>query len=182
MRRRVATTAPAQLPTGRTWGVETTLPAPGSAAAKPSPREAAAVAEGVRLYGLRGGVEQGDKQTKGERGGAAALVRAAVALRRPWLLVLCAFTFCWLHGLRSAQAAKGTAPAGRGKKRDPGVELVASGLAVRARLAYPLGAAAARLASVGAGATAARIPGPLGPGHCGAFSKPVPRPELTNYR
>jgi hypothetical protein len=97
VRRIVATPDPGRLPARSTRYVETHLPAPHSKQAKKSPL-AAAVAEVVQLYGLRGWVEQGYKQLKNELGWADAVVRADVALRRHWLLVFCAFTFCWVHG------------------------------------------------------------------------------------
>jgi hypothetical protein len=38
------------------------------------------------------------------------MVRADLALRRHWLLIFCAFTFCWLHGLRTAPATVAAVP------------------------------------------------------------------------
>jgi hypothetical protein len=79
-RRRVAvTTDPAPLPAPSPWYVETNLPAPHSRQARRSPVEPATLAEIVRLYGLRGWVEQSDKQCKPELGWADAMVRADVA-------------------------------------------------------------------------------------------------------
>jgi len=49
----------------------------------------------VRLYGLRNWVEQGYKQVKGELGWADFQVRSDRAIRRHWVLVCCAFSFCW---------------------------------------------------------------------------------------
>jgi len=94
VRRVAVTTDPAQLPTHSTWYVETNLPAPRSRQTRRSPLEPAALAEIVRLYGLRGWVEQSYKLCKTELGWADAMVRADVALRRHWLLIFCAFTCC----------------------------------------------------------------------------------------
>ncbi|WP_200960966.1 IS701 family transposase [Noviherbaspirillum sp. Root189] len=51
----------------------------------------------VRLYGLRNWVEQSYKQTKDELGWADFMVRSDRAIRRHWILVYCAFSFCWWH-------------------------------------------------------------------------------------
>jgi len=111
-RRRVAvTTDPAHLPAPSTWYVETNLPAPRSHQASNSPLEPADLAEIVRLYSLRGWVEQSYKQCKTQLGWADAMVRADVALRRHWLLIFCAFTFCWLPWLQEAPR--------EGEKREP---------------------------------------------------------------
>jgi hypothetical protein len=110
VRRVAVTTDPARLPAKSTWYMETNLPAPKSKQARNSPLEPADLAEIVRLYGLRGWVEQSYKQCKTELGWADAMVRADVALRRHWLLIFCAFTFCWLHWLRTTPAAPAVAP------------------------------------------------------------------------
>jgi hypothetical protein len=91
----VATTDPATLPALSTWYLLTNLPRPGSPHATTSPLAPAAVAEVVRLYGLRLWVEQGYKQVKGELGWADFQVRSDPAIQRHWHLVCCAFTFCW---------------------------------------------------------------------------------------
>ena len=124
VRRLVATTDPRRLAAASSWYIETNLPAPGSRQAKKSPLGAASIAEVVRLYGLRGWIEQSYKQLKNELGWADAMVRAELALRRHWLLIFCAFTFCWLHWLRTASAtATGVAHQpplqSAGKKREP---------------------------------------------------------------
>lgn len=136
-RRRVAiTTNPAQLPAKSTWYVETNLPAPHSRKARSSSLEPAELTEIVRLYGLRGWVEQSYKQCKTELGWADAMVRADVALRRHWLLIFCAFTFCWLHWLQGAQSQRepreeaAILPLGE-KKSSPVMDLLASGLETR---------------------------------------------------
>ena len=110
LRRVAVTTDPARLPAKSTWYVETNLPAPHSRQARNSPLEPADLAELVRLYGLRGWVEQRYKQGKTELGWAEAMVRADVALRRHWLLIFCAFTFCWIHCLPPTLAAPAVVP------------------------------------------------------------------------
>jgi hypothetical protein len=42
-------------------------------------------------------VEQSYKQVKGALGWAEYQVRSDVAMRRHWVLVWCAFSFCWWH-------------------------------------------------------------------------------------
>jgi hypothetical protein len=49
----------------------------------------------VRLYTLRGWVEQSYKQIKQSLGWSQYQVRKDMAIRRHWQLVCCAFTFCW---------------------------------------------------------------------------------------
>ena len=100
----VATTDPQTLPSLSTWYLITTLPAPGTAQATQSELAAAAVAEIVRLYGLRMWVEQSYKQTKYALGWHEYQVRADLAIRRHWALVCCAFTFCW-YNLRQQSPA-----------------------------------------------------------------------------
>lgn len=91
----VATTDPTTLPTLSTWYLATNLPRPGSSPAGESEVAPADLAEVVRLYGLRNWVEQAYKQVKEELGWADFMVRADLAIRRHWELVLCAFSFCW---------------------------------------------------------------------------------------
>jgi hypothetical protein len=86
----VATTDPARLPGHSSWYLLTNLPRPASRRAQP-----AALADIVRLYGLRNWVEQSYKQVKGELGWADFQVRSDPAIRRHWALVCCAFSFCW---------------------------------------------------------------------------------------
>ena len=154
VRRIVATTEPGRLPGTSTWYVETNLPAPGSRKAKKSPLRAAPIAEVVRLYGLRGWVEQSYKQLKNELGWADAMVRADVALRRHWLLIFCAFTFCWLHGLQSSHAEKAKhldetpTPSLGGKNRLSPVGHLACGLTAGPGMAHALGSPATLVASL----------------------------------
>jgi hypothetical protein len=91
----VATTDPTTLPPLSTWYLATNLPRPGSSPAAPAEFAPADLAEIIRLYGLRSWVEQAYKQVKGELGWADFMVRADLAIRRHWELVLCAFSFCW---------------------------------------------------------------------------------------
>jgi hypothetical protein len=81
----LARTAPTTLPEASTGSRVTHLPAPG--AAPPHAPAPAAVAEGVRLYGLRVGGEQSYTQVKQPLGWAPYQVRAALAIRRYWPFV-----------------------------------------------------------------------------------------------
>jgi hypothetical protein len=87
-----ATTDRRVLPLLSTWYLTTNLPV-----------EAASLAEVVRLYGLRHWVEQGYKQMKDQLGWADFMVRSDRAIRRHWVLVCCAFAFCWWQEARQAQ-------------------------------------------------------------------------------
>jgi hypothetical protein len=93
----VVTTDPQHVPALTTWNLLTNLPAPGSERAATSPFAAASVAEIVRVYGLRMWVEQSYKQVKHALGWAEYHVRSDLAIRRHWVLVWCAFSFCWWH-------------------------------------------------------------------------------------
>jgi hypothetical protein len=141
----VATTDPASLPGHSTWYLLTNLVRPSGGRA-----QQAQLSKIVGLYGLRNWVEQGYKQVKGELGWADFQVRSDRAIRRHWTLVCCAFSFCW-HAVQAASA-----PArGAQQRLDPdwarhGVpeDVLAQGAARGARLADPVGVAAARLARV----------------------------------
>nr|WP_242606457.1 IS701 family transposase [Protofrankia symbiont of Coriaria ruscifolia] len=89
----VATTDPATLPATSTWYLATTLPHPDLPAASAFP--SAAYNEIIRLYGLRGWVEQDYKQVTHELGWADFQVRSATAITRHQTLVHCAFSLCW---------------------------------------------------------------------------------------
>jgi DDE superfamily endonuclease len=127
----VVTTDPLQLPAVTTWYLLTNLPTPGSARAAARTLAPASLAEVVRLYGLRMWVEQSYKQVKHALGWAEYQVRSDVAMRRHWVLVWCAFSFCWWqlgHGAEGAPAwmdqvaaqpsadDRPSTTAGRGKK------------------------------------------------------------------
>jgi SRSO17 transposase len=106
----VATSDPRTLPQASTWHLITNLPLPGTTRAAAHPRlPAAALAEVVRLYGLRQWIEQGYKQVKQELGWADFQVRSDRAIRRHWALVCCAFCFCWWAESRQSQRAPGRA-------------------------------------------------------------------------
>ncbi len=93
----IVTTDPVQLPDVTTWYLVTNLPAVGSERAATSPLTPASLGEIVRLYGLRMWVEQSYKQVKQALGWAQYQVRRDQAMRRHWVLVWCAFSFCWWH-------------------------------------------------------------------------------------
>jgi hypothetical protein len=159
----VATTDPARLPKLTTWYLLCNLARPAGGRA-----QQAQLSEIVASYGLRNWVEQGYKQVKDELGWADFQVRSDRAIRRHWTLVCCAFSFCWHAGQTQALApTAGPAPpataapldqvAARGAQQrlDPGRRHrtgrrhrgdLAAGTAQGARLAGPLGVAAALLA------------------------------------
>ena len=159
----VATTDPTTLPKLTTWYLLTNLPRPAGRRA-----QQAQLAEIVGAYGLRNWVEQGYKQVKDELGWADFQVRSDRAIRRHWTLVCLAFSFCWHAGQPQAVTPDaGPAPpataappdqvAARGARQrlDPGHRhraggrrggVVAAGTAAGARLAGPVGVAAALLA------------------------------------
>jgi SRSO17 transposase len=165
----VATTDPATLPGLTTWYLVTNLARPGRQRVRLA-FPPAALAEVVRLYGLRNWVEQGYKQIKGELGWADFQVRSDRAIRRHWQLVCCAFSFCWQawfaeqarSGLQSAAqpalaGARGERVGHHGEQvRPDGV--LAGGAAPGARLADPMGRAGALVAGVVAGAPAGADP------------------------
>jgi DDE superfamily endonuclease len=165
----VATTDPATLPKLSTWYLVTNLPYPTRRRAR-APFAPAALAEVVRLYGLRVWVEQGYKQVKHELGWADFQVRTDRAIRRHWRLVCCAFSFCWrawfaAHPAQPAAAepqaaaptgaARGETASRQGGRARRG-RAVAGRAAPGARLADPVGRARALVAGVVAG-------GPAGP-------------------
>lgn len=101
----VATTDPATLPELSTWYLVTNLPATHKPRAARGPRVGAPVAEIVRLYGLRAWVEQSYKQVKTTLGWAQYQVRSSRAIQRHWILVYCAFTFCWWQAAQQPAAS-----------------------------------------------------------------------------
>jgi DDE superfamily endonuclease len=170
VRRVVATTDPEQSPAASTWYVETNLPAPDSKRAMQSPLAAAPLAEIVRLYGLRGWVEQSYKQLKNELGWADAMVRADVALRRHWVLIFCAFTFCWCHWLNGVQGVRkpdqddASQEATGGKKVPSTLGPVAGNVAPGPWVAHAVDSPTTLVARVAAGTTAVRPPETCGVG------------------
>jgi len=170
VRRLVATTDPGRLPATSSWYLETNLPAPGSKQAKQSPLGAASIAEVVGLYGLRGWIEQSYKQLKNELGWADAMVRADLALRRHWLLIFCAFTFCCLHWLRTVPATAAGVPhqppRPLGEKKEAAtVDDLAPYLAPGPRVVDAVGGAPALVASLDRWPTPSRTPTVVGLDH-----------------
>jgi hypothetical protein len=162
----VATTDPATLPKLTTWYLVTNLPRPGRRQTPP-PFPPADLAEVVRLYSLRNGVEHGYKQVKNELGWADFQVRSDRAIRRHWQLVCCAFCFCWRAWFAeppappppdaqpaSAGARGETTSQQRARARRGGG--LAGNAAPGTRLADPVGRARALVAGMVAG-------GPAGP-------------------
>ncbi len=96
----IATTDPGSLPDGSTLFLETNVPLPGTAWAQESVLEAQPASEVLRLYTLRYWIEQSYKQVKQHLGWAEYQVRSALAIKRHWQLVLCAFSFCWWAAAR----------------------------------------------------------------------------------
>jgi SRSO17 transposase len=149
----VATTDPATLPPLSTWYLSTNLPL-----------EKAPLAHLVWLYGLRVWIEEHYKRIKHELGWAEFMVRADHAIRRHWMLVWCAFSFCWWHEAQRAavplQQAVSHAPKRvRGKNQTtttPGVGLLATSVASRPIMAGPVEVAQHLLARMARQAPAAR--------------------------
>jgi hypothetical protein len=170
VRRVVATSDPKHFPAASTWYVETNLPAPDSKRATQSPLDAAPLAEIVRLYSLRGWVEQRDTQLKSELGWADAMVRADVALRRHWLLIFCAFTFCWGHRLNSVQGVRepdqddASQEATGGQKAPSTLGPVAGHVAPGPWVAHTVDSPTTLVARVAAGTTAVGPPDAFGVG------------------
>lgn len=127
----IATTDPLTLPEVSTFYVISNLPVAGSSRAQTSPLATASLADVVHLYGLRMWVEQSYKQVKHALGWAQYQVRCAIAIRRHWQLVCCAFSFCWYHAGQSPAATSDapsltTIPAGTGKKNQRATASVAA--------------------------------------------------------
>jgi hypothetical protein len=188
----VATADPAVLPDKATWYLATNLPRPGGARAAVSPHQPADLAEIVHLYGLRMWIEQGYKQVKDELGWADFQVRSDAAIRRHWMLVCCAFSFCWTvnpdqrpstQRAGPPQPSQETAPGERGPRTLGSLPaaVLAEGDPRRPRLADPVGRAAALVAGLVHGAPAGRAPGPDHRGRRRAGPEPL-LPGLTNHR
>jgi hypothetical protein len=147
------TTDRRRLPSQSTWYPSSNL--------KGSPLE-----EIVQRYAWRNWTEQGYKSVKGELGWADFQVRGDTAIRRHWLLVCAAFSFCWwqaareghLAGPRPVRTGSKPARAGRaavGEKYPPAAALpfLAEGAASGARLAGAFPLARTLLEGLGTGAT-----------------------------
>jgi SRSO17 transposase len=172
------TTDPATLPEGNTWYLATNLPRPGSARVAQSPFKAADLTEIVRLYGLRVWVEQGYKQVKQELGWADFMVRADRAIRRHWVLVFCAFSFCWRAWFGGSERGKGVTP--WGKKTEWRNRVVAGDPTPGPQLADPMDPAVALVAGLVARAPAAGTAGVTELGGAWWPGQPL-SPVLTNY-
>ena len=170
----VATADPATLPEKATWYLVTNLPLPGSPREAESPHPAAALAEIVRIYGIRHWIEQSYKQVKDQLGWADFQVRSDVAIRRHQALVNCAFCFCWAawfadHPPQDAAAPRpgpGRRERGARRRRAAASAVLAAGAARGTRLAFPMDRAAALVAGMveGAPATATASTPELGRG------------------
>jgi hypothetical protein len=114
-----ATTDPATLPEGNTWYLITNLSRPGSDRVAHSPFKSADLGEVVRLYGLRIWVEQSYKQVKQELGWADFVVRRDRAIGRHWILVFCAFCFCWQAWFDSRPGEAPEPPRGENQRVKP---------------------------------------------------------------
>ena len=192
----VATTDPATLPPLTTWYLLTNLPRPDSPQALDSPLPPADLAEVVRLDGLPTWGEQSYKQVKQELGWADFMVRSDRAIRRPWLLVYCAFSFGWRAWFAAAGQPALVAPVPvtpepaapeAGENRAPTIlsalpsRPLAADAPAGAQVAGPLDLPLALVAHLVHGAPASRTPGPPGGRRPGAFSQPL-CPPLTKYR
>jgi SRSO17 transposase len=169
-----ATTDRRTLPDLSTWYLTTNL----------SP-DVASLEEVVRLYGLRHWVEQGYKQMKDELGWADFMVRNDQAIRRHWLLVCCAFAFCWWQEARQARQARQHAPVDspvRKKKAADAMPLAApaalgAGVVDATELAHALLACLLRQAPTRRTHRASGIP------HWRGQRRNQPlSPAITNYR
>lgn len=89
----VASSDPQALPATSTWYLATNLPR----RQHRDGHQPANLTEIVRLYGLRGWIEQDYKQVKHELGWADFQVRSGRAIQRHWALVNIAFCFAWLQ-------------------------------------------------------------------------------------
>jgi SRSO17 transposase len=149
------TTDRRRLPSQSTWYLSSNL-------------KGSSLEEITQLYAWRNWTEQGYKSVKGELGWADFQVRGDTAIRRHWLLVCAAFSFCWWQAAREGHLAgphsvrTGSQPAraghtGAGKKNPPAaLPLLAGGAASRACLAGTFPLAHTLLEGLGAGAATAR--------------------------
>lgn len=62
--------------------------------------------------------EQSYKQMKDELGWADFMVRSDRAIRRHWILVFCAFAFCWWHDASQVSVSGSSAPPEVREKND----------------------------------------------------------------
>ena len=178
----VVTADPATLPPLATWYLATNLPRPGaphSARATAVPFPPAALAEVVRLYGLRIWVEQGYKQVKDELGWADFQVRADRAIRRHWTLVLCAFSFCWRAWFAARDTAWPPPPPDADLPPHQAAGAPPALPAVSPAVPHP-GTAGGEKARAAAGTAAPPAPTPTGTTAVARLAgRPAPRPELA---
>jgi hypothetical protein len=171
----VATADPATLPEKATWYLVTNLPRPGSRREAESPHPAAALAEIVRIYGIRHWTGQSYKQVKDQLGWADFQVRSDIAIRRHQALVNCAFSSCWdawfaenppQRDIAPPRPGPGREERGAVRRRTTAGTVLAARAARSTRLAFPVDRAAALVAGVveGAPAPAAARPDQLGRG------------------
>ncbi len=181
----VATTDPGTLRPLTTWYLATNLPRPGGSRVAPAPFAPADPAEVVRLYGLRIWVEQGYKQIKNELGWADFQVRTDRAIRRHWILVLCAFSFCWRAWFAARATAWPPPPPEADLPPDPTAPVVPApmALAVAPTNAPPVPVEArGEKAGASAGPTTAPPPPPTRSGRTALAdlaSGAAPRPQLA---
>jgi SRSO17 transposase len=95
----IVSTEPAKLPELSTWYLVTNMPLKKKRTSQ-GVRFGASLEEVVRIYGLRIWVEQSYKQVKTSLGWAQYQVRSSHAILRHWMLVYCAFVFCWWQETR----------------------------------------------------------------------------------
>ena len=96
------TTDRRRLPSQSTWYLSSTL-------------KGSSLEDITQLYAWRNWTEQGYKSVKGELGWADFQVRGDTAIRRHWLLVCAAFSFCWWQAAREGHLA-GPHPVRTGSK------------------------------------------------------------------
>ena len=150
----VVSTDPEGMPVLATWYLTTNLPASGSGRENESDLAPAGVEEVVRLYGLRMWVEQSYKQVKHALGWSEYQARSDIAIRRHWLLVCLAFSFCWWAYGRSPteepiQPENGAVPAEpAGRRKKEGDEILAGGVEGGEGVAGTVGDALALLEGV----------------------------------
>ena len=186
----VATTDPAGLPEKATWYLATNLPHPDAPHATTSPHPSAALAEIVRLYGLRPWIEQSYKQVKDELAWADFQVRSDRAIRRHQTLVNCAFSFCWDQWFAPPGPLDATAPdpcPDEGPERGGGsvppapTALLTKAVTGHPFLAHPCRHPQPMMASLDGHRPALRTPGTDRCGHHRTRHGPLP-PDSTNYR
>lgn len=145
----IATTDPGSLPDGSTLFLETNAPIPGTLWAQESTLAAQPASVVLRLYTLRYWIEQSYKQVKQHLGWSEYQVRSALAIKRHWQLVLCAFSFCWWAAAKAEAteldeiAVEQDEPQAKKKPSD-----LAAGVATGAGLSGTLPTAFSTLASI----------------------------------